>query len=298
MEWYEELDFDENPFSTNPKKFASHLSGMETVLEDVFYRVAAGSMLFVEGKNGSGKSSILWNVIKKYRGRGKIIYVDCSQIEKELNIEKLLVNKYGFIRGRIMKRKPKNMILLLDNIEELSPKNSERVKYFFDQGYLHSVVFAGVSYKKVKFSKSLKERINGELNVSFNQTVNQLKNKISEVLTLKLVDTDEINTSLMKQEFVEKSILSILKNWDLNTADAVGTTIHFNENSEKNISKFVNKTCASYIKKGLEIKFDRKGAGFSISPKESSFEISFDDESLLNFFKSNLKPYTKKVLFN
>ena len=147
-------------------------------------------------------------------------------------------------------------------------------------------------------TKSLKERINGELNVSFNQTVNQLKNKISEVLTLKLVDTDEINTSLMKQEFVEKSILSILKNWDLNTADAVGTTIHFNENSEKNISKFVNKTCASYLKKGLEIKFDRTGSGFSISPKDSSFEISFDDESLLNFFKSNLKPYTKKVLFN
>jgi len=95
---------------------------METLLEDVFYRVAAGSMVFVEGKKGSGKSSILWNLIKKYRGKGKVIYFDCAQIEKELNIEKLLVNKYGFIRGRILNKKPRDMILLLDNIEELSKR--------------------------------------------------------------------------------------------------------------------------------------------------------------------------------
>lgn len=228
MEWYEELDFDENPFSTNPKKFAAQLSGMETILEDVFYRVAAGSMLFIEGKKGSGKSSILWNVIKKYRGRGKIIYVDCSQLEKELNIEKLLVNKHGFIRGRIMKRKPKNMILLLDNIDELSPRNSERVKYFFDQGYIHSVVFAGENYKKIKFSKSLKERIGGRI---INTPVLEPYQAVSLVRN-RIGDSDMISDEFIEDVFKSsgKDPFKFLQNLDSIFSFAV-------ENNEEKITK-------------------------------------------------------------
>jgi hypothetical protein len=51
------------------------------------------------------------------------------------------------------------MILLLDNVSELSKRNMERVKYFFDEGYLHSVVFTGLDYSSAGFSKSLKDRI-------------------------------------------------------------------------------------------------------------------------------------------
>lgn len=228
MEWYEELDFDENPFSTNPKKFANQLVGMETILEDVFYRVAAGSMVFIEGKKGSGKSSILWNVIKKYRGKGKIIYFDCAQIEKELNIERLLINKHGFIRGRILNKKPRGMILLLDNIEELSKRNSERVKYFFDQGYLLSVVFVGASYDKTKFSKSLKERIGSRvirtMVLEFYQAVSLVRNRIG--------DLDIISDELIEDIFKSsgKDLFKFLQNLDSIFSFAV-------ENNEEKITK-------------------------------------------------------------
>jgi predicted AAA+ superfamily ATPase len=158
MEWYEELDFDENPFDTNPKRFADRLVGVNEVLDELFYRIHAGSMVFIEAKKGYGKTALLWNVIKKFKGKGKIIYVDCQAIEEELNIEDLLIKKYGPIK-RLLKKKPTNMILLLDNVTHLSETNSERVKYYFDQGYIKSVVFTGISFSSVKFSPSLIQRI-------------------------------------------------------------------------------------------------------------------------------------------
>ena len=158
MEWYEELDFDENPFDTNPVKFSDKLVGIDEIFDELVYRIGAGSMVFVQGRKASGKTALLWNIIRRFRGRGKVIYVDCLELESELNIEELLVRKYGIL-GNLFKVKPRGMILLLDNVSELSKRNMERVKYFFDEGYLHSVVFTGLDYASVGFSKSLKERI-------------------------------------------------------------------------------------------------------------------------------------------
>jgi predicted AAA+ superfamily ATPase len=158
MEWYEELDFDENPFDTNPVKFSDKLVGIDEIFDELVYRIGAGSMVFVQGKKASGKTALLWNLIRRFRGKGKVIYVDCQELESELNIEELLVKRHGLI-GSIFKVKPKGMILLLDNVSELSKRNMERVKYFFDEGYIHSAVFTGQDYVAVGFSKSLKDRI-------------------------------------------------------------------------------------------------------------------------------------------
>ena len=150
---------------------------------------------------------------------------------------------------------------------------------------------------KVK-ADNLLERAKGELELAYKQTTNQLKNQISEMLTLKQVELKDINVSLMKQEFIENAVLNILKNWDLSSSEGAGATLHFHKNSEASIAQFIKTNCSSYLNKGLEIKFDRTGSGFSIQPKDSSYEINFDDQALFNFFKSNLKPYTKNVLFN
>lgn len=162
MEWFEELDFDENPFDTNPVRFSTKMVGVEEVMDELLYRVASGAMVFIEAKEGHGKTSLLWNIIRKHRGKGKVIYVDCEKLERDLNIEELLTNRFG-LAGRLFKKKPKNMILLLDNVSELSRPNMERIKFFFDEGYILSVVYTGTNYEDVKFSKSLKDRIGRRL---------------------------------------------------------------------------------------------------------------------------------------
>ena len=58
MEWYEELDFDENPFSVDPRENHDNLIGMEEIIEEIDYRIKSGSMLVIEGSEGTGKTSL------------------------------------------------------------------------------------------------------------------------------------------------------------------------------------------------------------------------------------------------
>jgi predicted AAA+ superfamily ATPase len=218
MEWYEELDFDENPFDANPIRFADQLVGADDLFEELSYRINAGSMVFVQGKKGMGKTSLLWNLIKKYRGKGKVIYVDSEQLESELNIEDLLIKKYGFI-GSLFKAKPKGMILLLDNVSELSKRNMERVKYFFDEGYIHSVVFSGTDYGAVGFSKSLMDRIGRRIIILKElepfQAVTAIRNRIG--------DNELISDELIESVYTKsgKNMLSFLKNLEIIFGKAV-----------------------------------------------------------------------------
>ncbi len=157
MEWFEKLDFYENPLSTKPDRFVKHLAGVGSLLEDLFYRVDAGSMVFIEGPDGLGKTSILMRLVQKFKGSKKVIYFDCKEIDNKANIEDLMYKRYGLF-GKLLRITPKSMILLLDNAA-LSYKNAERVKYYFDEGYIKSVVFTGGSYSSAKLPESVRSRI-------------------------------------------------------------------------------------------------------------------------------------------
>ncbi|MBI2142401.1 ATP-binding protein [Candidatus Woesearchaeota archaeon] len=157
MAWHEKYDFGEDPFAPDERVY-----GLDKALDELVYRVESGSMAFVEGKEGTGKSAVLKQLIKRFGGKGKVIYFDCGQIERKVNIEKLMTGKYGLF-GRIFGIKPGDMVLLLDNANFLSKKNCERIKNYFDNNYIRSVVFTGLSYSKAHFSKSLRDRIGGRI---------------------------------------------------------------------------------------------------------------------------------------
>src|SRR3989344_902848 len=152
MMWYEKLDFDENPFSVDPRENHDTLFGMDEVLEEIFYRIDAGSMLVIEGSPGNGKTTVLMVAAKKFGGNRNVAYVDCKVLDKQLNVTNVLQDKYGLL-GRVLGKTPKNMIVLLDNINELSRQNTERLKYYFDQNYIKSIIFATDSYRGAKFSE-------------------------------------------------------------------------------------------------------------------------------------------------
>jgi len=147
-------------------------------------------------------------------------------------------------------------------------------------------------------AKKIYERVNTELEAAYKQSINQLKTKLTDLITLKTINTNEINASLMKQEFIENMILNILKNYNPNQDQNIDLALHFHKDSKEYIASFIKNNCKEYLNKGLEVKFDRTGSGFSIKPKDESYELSFDDKTLFNFFSNNLKQYTKNILFN
>ena len=158
MTWFEKLGFDDNPFLSDPRKNHDKLINLETAEEEIFYRISSGSILVVEGSPGSGRTSLLMMAANKFGGKKNVVYVDCRILDKNLNITHVLQDKYG-IWGRMLNKTPKNMVVLLDNINELSKQNTERLKFYFDQDYIKSIIFTTDNYKKAKFSDSLRDRI-------------------------------------------------------------------------------------------------------------------------------------------
>ncbi|MBN2454641.1 AAA family ATPase [Candidatus Woesearchaeota archaeon] len=137
------------------------ITGFDEVIKELTYRVQAGSIVFVEGRKGSGKTTLLQAMISRFKGKKRVIYVDCSNV-KSFNIEEIMQKRYG-IFGRLMRLNPKNMVLLADNVTELSKRNITVLQYFFDHNYMASIIFTGESYAKSKLPKSIKDRIGGRV---------------------------------------------------------------------------------------------------------------------------------------
>jgi hypothetical protein len=51
------------------------------------------------------------------------------------------------------------MILLLDNVEYLSNRNMERIKYFYDSNHLKAVIITTKEADKLKLNESIAQRI-------------------------------------------------------------------------------------------------------------------------------------------
>ncbi len=145
MEWFEELDFEANPF--NPDVLNSNLQLIDRDKEskEILYRIISGSMLVIEGSQGFGKTSLLKYAIDNFRGKGKVVYIDAKKLSKRFNINRCI--------------KKKGMILLLDNVQWLTKFNDERIKYLYDEDFIKAVIFATNDYKACEFSESLRERI-------------------------------------------------------------------------------------------------------------------------------------------
>ncbi len=192
LRWYIKAGFKENPFSIKPGFFNNKLFGLDMVVNELAYRIDSGTMSFLEGDFGTGKTSVLKAIIERYKGKKQVIYFAANRIDRKLDIEELLQGRYG-AWGRLFNRKPKNMILLLDECQGLSKVNSERVKNYFDHNYIKSVVFTGTNFRSVKFHPSIISRIGiqGVVRIpklTYDDAIHLVRNRIGESQLL----TDDI----------------------------------------------------------------------------------------------------------
>jgi Cdc6-like AAA superfamily ATPase len=140
MKWYEKLGYVENPFNTEKGVFIDKSVHLQEPAEELAYNITAGNMMAIEGPPGTGKTTLLYTAIERFRGERNVVYIDCSK--KDVDIRKLMQGKYGII-GKLFGILPKKMVLLLDNFSKLSKKDIERVKYYYDNNHIRSVIFAG-----------------------------------------------------------------------------------------------------------------------------------------------------------
>ncbi len=154
MEWFEEFGFDENPFSTDPAFSARSSVGLEKQLGELEYCISSGSIVFVEGAEGSGKS-VLLQKLSRQLGR-RAVYVDAAAADVNL---RAIVKSKTSIFDRMLGNNPKNIVLIVDNAAALLPHSLELLKYYYDNNYFGAVVLTGTSLRSSGLSASVLDRI-------------------------------------------------------------------------------------------------------------------------------------------
>lgn len=181
--WFRKKGYYNNPFTIKPAPYDNKIFGYKDIIDKLVYLVNKGSMIFIEGDLGSGKTSILKHLIARYRGSKQVIFFSATG-EGKLDIETLLRHKYGFW-GRLFNLIPRNMIVLLDEAQHLAPEDTEKVKYFFDHGNIKTVVFTAAGYRKANLHESVRERIGAEGllkldKLSYDEAIELIKNRIGD----------------------------------------------------------------------------------------------------------------------
>lgn len=156
MNWFKKLGLKKNPFVLDPSKFKDRFMFNKNHLDNLIYWIKASSIVVVRGPKYSGKTKLVLELRKSFSG--KIIYIDLNKYNKQINIGSLLIKSQPLHR-RLLNLYPKNMILILDNTSNFAPDFYKRLQYFFDEGYIKSLIFVYKSNKIVNMPLSLVSRI-------------------------------------------------------------------------------------------------------------------------------------------
>ncbi len=159
---YKQIGLGVYAFSDDARKTIDELVAHKEEAEDLLYWVEAEGMVLIKGPEKSGKTRLALEVIENFRGDGKVIYIDLDTYNKEVDIGHLLIGNQPFFR-KIRNKMPKDMILIVDNAHSLDTDFYRRLQFFFDQGYLKSVVLIKKSDANLELPDSIKSRIGNKV---------------------------------------------------------------------------------------------------------------------------------------
>jgi len=156
--WYNQLGFYNNPFSIKPAAYHNEVLGTNGTVDEVLDKIRSGNILFIDGEYGTGKTTVLRKIINEFGGRKKIVYYSCNRSENGLDVDRLAKGSRGFF-GKLLGSNPKNMILLLDEVQDLSKEDCEGLHNSFEESIFKSIVLVSKDFKEVTFGNGLKNLI-------------------------------------------------------------------------------------------------------------------------------------------
>ena len=148
--WYRHFGFKNNPFTIKPGLLSDEVIAYD--LESLFNKIDYGDVVFVEGPYGTGKSTILKNIINEFGGNRQVVYYSANRKGKPIDFYSLLKGKYGFF-GKVFKGLPSDMILLLDEADSMSEEDFENLREYYEQGNFKSIVMVADNFDNLKISE-------------------------------------------------------------------------------------------------------------------------------------------------
>ena len=227
--WYNKLGFKTNPFTIKPGMLENEL-----VAYDVSYiheKIANSELVFIEGRYGSGKTTILKNIINAFRGKYKIIYYSFNEQDK-FDIKKLLDGTNSLL-DKITGKKVSNVIMLLDEVHTMKKTDAARIIKYYESGIIKSIVFVSHDYGIV----TIPEQISAVLNGNVIRTVDLSNSEAIELVRSRIGNTELLSNNVISKLFrlAEKNPRRLLEycedvcKYSVEMGDDTVTEFHINE---------------------------------------------------------------------
>jgi len=143
----------------------------------------------------------------------------------------------------------------------------------------------------------IKKNVDSELNLAANQSVREVKQKITDMIVSKVIN-EPVKKAFNDEKFVKEIIETVVKNWNPQKNESIDLAVLLPADMEKEFNQFFTAKSGKELNASLELSFSEsiKG-GFKIGPSDGSYKISFTEEDFENFFKSYLRPKTVEMLY-
>jgi Cdc6-like AAA superfamily ATPase len=208
--WYRNFGYKENPLTIKPA--ALHDEVVAYDLEDIYDKIESGDVVFIEGPYGTGKSTILKNVINEFGGDKRIIYYSANRSGSKCNFRKIIADKQSFV-SKLFKAKPKGLVLLIDESEYLSADDFDELTNLRTSGVVKAILFVGSSFDKLKinsyFLEAVKENVISLTQLEEDEAVSLIRSRlgdlefISDDVIKKIYNISEKNPRLLLKNIEE-----------------------------------------------------------------------------------------------
>ncbi len=136
--------------------------------------------------------------------------------------------------------------------------------------------------------------LQSEVRLSVQHTLEELKNKVRELIIFQALNkpTGELFSD---PKFLAGLFMEMAKNLDAGKGFVVKISSELDKEMAKRLESEVGKTLKDV---NFEIDTRLGSKSFRIGEKGKNFEISFSEEDFVEFFQSQLKERTRKLLFD
>lgn len=142
----------------------------------------------------------------------------------------------------------------------------------------------------------IRKNVNAELKLSANQAISSIKQRISDLITFKLID-EPVKEAYQDKDFIKNLIFTLIKNWSEEESGG-GISLLLPLKEKENLGKYLESKQNEILQGGLDLGYDSEmTSGFKIGPADGSYRISFTDEDFSNFLKAYLRPRTNQLLY-
>ena len=154
---------------------------------------------------------------------------------------------------------------------------------------------AKIIEKGKKDAEGMVQKAESEISMATRNAETQLKQTITNIFSTK-VSSEMAALAMSDKEFVQNLIVRLVEKWDP-AGDALDLSVALPGKDKEDFEKFVVSKYGAILEKGLEIKVGSMKEGFSVGPKDGSFQLLFTEELFSSFFSQYLKGISKELLY-